>query len=159
MTIVTERLRLVPATVELVDADLEGRLAVAPDWPPEHHDEDVLRFTRDQLADPANAGWWLHYFVWTAGDIAVGTGGFVGPPGDDGTVEVGYSVVPSYQRRGIASEATRGLIEAARERGAKRVIAHTLPELVPSIGVLVKLGFTADGEREPGVLRFALDLP
>ena len=165
MTIVTERLRLVPATLELIDADLQGWLGdalgapLAPDWPPEHHDEQVLRFTREKLADPAQAGWWLHYFIWAADDVAVGTGGYVGPPGADGTVEVGYSVVPSYQRRGIASEATQGIIDAAWERGAQRVVAHTLPVLPPSIAVLVKLGFRPAEPREPGVLAFTLERP
>ena len=163
-TIATERLRLVPATVALVDAELAGpeRLAAAlgaalpPDWPPEHHDEDVLRFTRERLSeDPAADGWWLHHVVWTAAPPAtlVGTCGFKGPPAD-GVVEVGYSVVPSWQRRGIATEATSGLLDAARARGATAAVAHTLPHLTPSIGVLEKLGFATAEPPEPGVLAF-----
>lgn len=36
-----------------------------------------------------------------------------------------------------------------------RVIAETLPELLPSIGVLEKTGFEQiDGGSEPGVLRY-----
>jgi hypothetical protein len=56
----TSRLRLVPATRAIVDAELEGheRLAevlaavLPPDWPPEHHDIETLRFWRDASADP-----------------------------------------------------------------------------------------------------------
>jgi RimJ/RimL family protein N-acetyltransferase len=164
----TPRLRLVPATPSLVDAELAGpeRLAAAlgvalpTDWPPEHHDAQVLRFTRDALATPGAEAWWMHWFCWTGPPepTVVGTGGYVGPP-EDGTVEIGYSVVPSWQRRGIATEASRALVDAAWERGARRVIAHTLPHLAPSIGVLERLGFARDGEPEPGVLRFALERP
>jgi RimJ/RimL family protein N-acetyltransferase len=39
----------------------------------------------------------------------------------------------------------------------RRVIAETLPELTPSIGVLRKCGFRFIGEgSEPGVIRFAI---
>jgi RimJ/RimL family protein N-acetyltransferase len=160
--IVTERLRLVPATLARIDAELAGteRLgavlgaAVPDDWPPEHHDADVLAFTRARLVeDPAADGWWLHDVVWAAGPVVVGTCGLKGPPAD-GVVEVGYSVVPSWRRRGIATEATRGLLDAARARGATTAIAHTLPHLTPSIGVLEGLGFTPAEPPEPGVLAF-----
>jgi len=161
----TERLTIVPATPELVDLELAGadRLAEAlhaeppDDWPPEHHDADVLRFVRATLDDPSAAGWWLHYLALDEDGrrVLVGTAGFKGPPAD-GVVEIGYSVVASRQRRGIATEACRALIERAWSRGADVVLAHTLPHLEASIGVLRKLGFEADGEPQPGVLRFAL---
>ena len=76
-----------------------------------------------------------------------------GPPAD-GVVEVGYSVVPSWQRRGIATEAVRGLLDAARARGARAAAAHTLPHLTPSIGVLTGLGFDRTDPPEPDVLAF-----
>jgi RimJ/RimL family protein N-acetyltransferase len=158
---------LVPATPELVDDELSDPALLAErlgaelpaDWPPEHHGEQVLEFTSKALEDPAAAGWWLHWFVWLEGErrVLAGTGGFKGPP-DDGVVEIGYSVVPSWQRRGIATDAIREFIARARERGARAVIAHTLPSLEPSIGVLRKLGFEPAGSPEPGVIGFRLDL-
>jgi RimJ/RimL family protein N-acetyltransferase len=74
----------------------------------------------------------------------------------DGAVEIGYSVVPSWQRRGVATEACKALIEGAWGRGARAVVAHTLPELEPSIGVLRKLGFSRAASQEPGVIAFEL---
>ena len=100
-------MRLVEATPAMVDAELEGRLAealgasLAPDWPPEFHDEKTLRFTRDALARPGAEGWWLHYILHE--DVAAGVCGFKGPPAD-GVAEIGYSVVPSMQRRGLATD-------------------------------------------------------
>ena len=153
------RVKLVPATVAHVDAELESaeRLAAVigaslpPDWPPEHHDRAALERTRDALGDPGSSGWWLHYFV-SDGQLA-GVGGFVGPP-RDGVVELGYSVVPSLQRRGIATAAVAELIERALGRGAHTVTANTLPELEPSIGVLRKLGFEAAEPARDGVISF-----
>jgi RimJ/RimL family protein N-acetyltransferase len=173
--LVTPRLRLIPATTDLVDAELRSAQALgdalgarlADDWPPEHHTEAMLRRTRAALERPGAAGWWLHWIAWTADGrpVLVGTCGFKGPPTSPptppagGTVEIGYSVVPSWRRRGIATEAARALADAARARGAGRVIAHTLPHLEPSIGVLRRLGFEPGPPPEPGVLAFVLPLP
>jgi RimJ/RimL family protein N-acetyltransferase len=41
--------------------------------------------------------------------MVIGDVGFVGPPGEDGVVEIGFSVIPSYRGRGIATEAVRAL--------------------------------------------------
>ena len=149
----------------MIDAELEGHdrlaeeldVAVPGDWPPEHHDADTLRFSRDALSRPGAAGWWLHYIVLVdaARPTLVGTAGYKGPP-SDGSVEIGYSVVPSQRRRGIATEASAALIEEAWRRGADAVVAHTLPHLEPSIGVLRKLGFEPSEPPEPGVLAFTL---
>ena len=161
----TSRLGLVPATSAMITAELEdaAQLAkildaeLAPDWPPEHHDSDTLRFWRDSLRRPGAAGWWLHYAlrIRSGSSTVVGSVGYKGPP-KDGVVEIGYSVVPSWQRQGLATEACRALIESAWRRGTEVVVAHTLEGLEPSIGVLRKLGFSASAGPEPGVLAFTL---
>ena len=168
--ILTERLALIPATPELVRAALAdknelgaGLHAVVPStWPPEYLDDASLHFTLDRLAGgPGNFGWWLYFIVLKDGQqrrTLIGSGGYKGPPSDDGVVEVGYGIVSDHRRRGYAVEATRGLIaKAFVESKVNRVIAETLPELIPSIGVLTKCGFRLIGEgSEPGVIRFEL---
>jgi RimJ/RimL family protein N-acetyltransferase len=129
---------------------------LAVDWPPEHHDRDTLRFWRDALEQPRAAGWWLHYALHVrrgGGSTLVGSVGYKGPP-KDGVVEIGYSVVPSWRRQGLATEACLALIESAWRRGATEVVAHTLAGLEPSIGVLRKLGFVASVSSDPDVLAF-----
>lgn len=165
-TIATPRLRLIPALPPLIAAELEGpdRLAalldarIPADWPPEHHDRETLEFWRDRLLEPSAAGWWLYYarLAEPEHQTLVGSVGYKGPP-HDGVVEIGYSVVPSWQRLGLATEASRALIEAARRRGASVIVAHTLEQLVPSIRVLRKLGFEPTESSEPGALEFRLD--
>jgi RimJ/RimL family protein N-acetyltransferase len=71
-------------------------------------------------------------------------------------VEIGYSVVPSWQRRGLATEASGALIEAAWDHGAQVVIAHTFAHLEPSIGVLRKLGFERSESSDGDELEFRL---
>jgi RimJ/RimL family protein N-acetyltransferase len=69
------------------------------------------------------------------------------------------SVVPSFQRRGIASSATAQVIDRARAERRHRFM-HAFPavENVPSNGTCRKLGFTLLGEidfpaRRGGVVR------
>ena len=137
--------------------------AVVPEtWPPDLLDEPALRFTLGRLgAGLEQAGWWMYFVILPdaeGGRTLVGSAGYKGPPSADGTVEVGYGIVGDHQRRGYASEATRGLVTRAFAHPAvRRVIAETLPELTPSIGVLHKCGFHLIGEgSEPGVIRFEL---
>ena len=164
----TERLELVPGSVELLDAALAGpdtlarvlRARVPASWPPEYVDAAALQFTRDHLAaHPVEAPWWMYFIVLrhTPDErLLIGTSGYKGPPSEDGAVEVGYSVVAEHQRRGYASEAVEGLVRYAFAQPAVgRVIAETLPDLLPSIAVLRKSGFERAGEgSEPGVIRF-----
>ena len=164
-TLTTSRLRLVSATVALITAELEApdRLAAAldadlpRDWPPEHHDVDTLKFWRGELSQPGTEGWWLHYVLVADASrpVLVGTVGYKGPP-TDGVVEIGYSIIPSWRRQGLATEACQALIESAWIRGAQVMVAQTLLGLEPSIAVLLKLGFVPSDSPEPGVLAFAL---
>ncbi len=168
--IATERLQLVPATQDSTRAALEGEPALAAilgvfvpaTWPPVFLDPPSLEFTARRLAEgPEQAGWWLHFVVLAhgaAGRTLIGSAGYKGPPSPDGTVELGYGIVPDHQRQGYASEAVRGLLaHAFAVPAVQRVIAETLPELTPSIGVLRKCGFRLVGEgSEPGVIRFEL---
>ncbi len=88
----------------------------------------------------------------------IGTCRYAGPPSYDGTVEVGYSVLPEFRRQRYATEAVAGLLRrASADPRVARVIAETLPSLRPSIGLVEKSGFTFIGEgSEPGVIRYAL---
>lgn len=60
------------------------------------------------------------------------------------------------QGRGYATEATRGLIDRAfLDPRVERVVATTLPDRVPSIRVVEKLGFErAEAASEPGTIQF-----
>ena len=139
---------------ELLDA------RVPESWPPELYDDDARLYTLNVAeTDHYRAGWCMYYVV-VEGDTpeVAGLVGYKGGPGDDGTVEVGYGMIPGHRRRGYASEATAALVERAFGHPAvTRVIAETMPGLVASIGVLHKLGFTLEGDgSEPGVIRFTL---
>lgn len=155
LEIFTERLRLVA-----VDADLSGlqlgdpgaffeKLGVSRPlvWPPELMDRAALEWAHGKLeSEPGNPGWLFWIFILTGGggekDAVCGAGGFKGPPDEEGAVEIGYSVLGDYRSKGIASEASRALIAwAARSGKVRRIIGHTLPDLMASRRVLEKTGF------------------
>jgi [ribosomal protein S5]-alanine N-acetyltransferase len=163
-----ERLALAPATCEALQAELDNdlprlgdvlRARVDPTWPPALYGPQAAQFMLDLLArDPASANWGTHYFVLKGGwPTLIGVGGYKGAA-RDGDIELGYSVVSAHQRRGYASEATRMMTARAfTDPGVQRVIAHTLAELTPSIGVLEKCGFRLQpNTKEEGAIMYAL---
>jgi RimJ/RimL family protein N-acetyltransferase len=138
---------------------------VAAGWPPELYDADAVRWTlRWMEAHPDEVRWGFHYFVERepeTGDRVIGAGGYTGGPDATGTVELGYSVVPERRRRGFAREAVDGLLAHAFASDAvTRVIAHTLVELAPSIGVLRSAGFRFVGvghdPEEPSAVQYEI---
>jgi RimJ/RimL family protein N-acetyltransferase len=165
----TSRLRLVAMTPELGRAETDrGALARAlgaeiPDgWPPpEMH--QALGVWSDALAErPELAGWVNWYWLRTApgSEVLVGYGGFKGPPGTDGVVELGYAVLDDHQRRGYATDAIAALLEWAwQEPRVARIDAETRHELRPSVQLLAKLGFRPLPQTDPEVLRYGLDRP
>lgn len=165
----TTRLEVISATLDMARAERDDparmprdyAIRLAQPWPPPLNDEASLAWSISVLeAHPALPGWGFWYFCLPGSDetpaLAIGNGGFKGPPDPDGTVEVGYSVLEEYQRQGYASEAVAALIAwAFTQPSARRIIAETYPELIGSLGVLKKLGFKPiDGGSEPGVIRF-----
>ena len=63
------------------------------------------------------------------------------PAGPDGVVEIGYTVVPAWRGRGVASRACGLIVEQAWRDGAEIVIAETDDDNVASQAVLLRNGF------------------
>ena len=95
-------------------------------------------------ADP----WKFGFLVLHIADrLVIGSGGFKGPPGADGLVEIAYGIAPDWRGRGFATEVARALTAHALDDGRVRVVcAHTLPEANASTRVLAKSGFRFVGE-------------
>jgi RimJ/RimL family protein N-acetyltransferase len=173
ISIPTSRLVLVAVTLDMQVAELEDRSRFAThldadvpvDWPPPLNDEASMHWTLNYLREhPRDEGWAKWYFLLSrpgGRPILIGNGGFAGAPTDDGTVELGYSIMESYQRQGFAPEAVRGMIAwAFAHAHVTRLIAHTLPDLRPSIRVLEKCGFRFAGAgSEEGTIRYELLRP
>jgi [ribosomal protein S5]-alanine N-acetyltransferase len=103
----------------------------------------LIQMQTSQLQHP-----WLPYlFIFLPDQALIGFGGFKSVPDAQRTIEVGYSVAPSYQNRGFATSVTRQFIAIAFESGlVDCVCAHTLAEPNASASVLVKCGMTQVSE-------------
>lgn len=161
-------LRLVPVTMDLLDAAIAGDDALAralghdvtPGW---MTFREALHATRNALAaSPGSSTWGTRLFVSGEPPELIGWGGFKGAP-EGGVVEIGYEIAESRRGRGLATAAARAMVaEACADEQVTRVIAHTLPERNASNRVLEKVGFSDDGDhREDGELvwRYVLVRP
>ena len=125
-----------PAADGFGDFVRNGAADVSPAW--------LARLETATVADP-----WIDGFalVHIASNTVIGSASFKGPPDRDGVVEVAYSVVPSQQGRGYATEATMALVTYAfADARVNIVCAHTLPWNDASGRVLAKCGFTRMGQ-------------
>lgn len=168
----TKHLDLMAATLDQVQAELASieQLAVLlgarvePGWPPGEYDRGAQEFFRDRLVEggPSVVGWYGWYAVLRGsgdqGPVLVGAGGYLGPPGEDGVVEIGFSVMPDWQGRGYATEMAEALVrKALADPGVHLVVAHTAPGNRASSRVLEKAGFCCVGEDgETGTVRFEI---
>jgi RimJ/RimL family protein N-acetyltransferase len=100
--------------------------------------------------------WGLFVIVETSSGLSVGGIGFKGAPNERREVEVGYGVCPSYQDRGVASEALGALCAFARGR-VDAIVAETDRDNVASQRVLEKCDFHSEGG-DHELLRWRRDL-
>ena len=170
ITFNTPRLLLIGADALLLRAELAGfqakthaALAVAieanvPDkWPPELYDEAAVEWMRQAtFALPLASIWRSYYIALKEPTLTlVGVAGYKYAPDAEGVVEIGYSVLASHQRQGIASEAVEALIAQAFAHGARAIAAETYPALVASLGVMRRAGMmTAGAGSENGTVRY-----
>jgi RimJ/RimL family protein N-acetyltransferase len=166
----TRRLELIAGTEAIVRAEMKDRSRFArllnaqvPEmWPPELNNDETIAFSLQHLEQaPDQAGWWVWYVILcyehAVGRVLIGNGGFKGKPAADGSVEIGYAMLPGFQNTGYATEAVGGLVAWAFQQPAvQRVTAETLPMLKSSLRVLEKNGFVQVGEMDDGTLRFEL---
>ncbi len=127
----------------LVDAKITG------EWPPSDWEPHVFDFILKQYAnEPQTLGW--HRYV-----VLVERFGFkrtlVGAAGafpkQFGDVEIGYSTLPEFQRRGYATAAARKIVEYLFTLETVRsVSAQTYRHLPESIKVMERCGLTYDGD-------------
>jgi RimJ/RimL family protein N-acetyltransferase len=129
---------------------------------PEHSDIDGLllpkseeiaprfwiKFVNDQLnQDPKNSFWWSPRLI-VVDRLIVGMIGFKSPPDSNGSVEIGYGIVPSQQEQGFATQAVKFLVkEGFSKAEIKMIVAYTMPMNSSSGRVLEKNQFMRDGSK------------
>jgi [ribosomal protein S5]-alanine N-acetyltransferase len=158
----TGRLELRPLPAAAAEALLNDRAEASrmlgADVPPEWPQRDLLDLLPAQArasVDDERFGVWVMIDRETRS--VVGDIGFLGPPDDARSVEVGYSVLPELRSRGYATEAARALVDwALQQPEVHVVVAGCEPGNLASIRTLERIGFERTGEAH-GEIRWRLD--
>ena len=152
----TERLELIAATLEHINAELNDLIffasminaEVSTEWPPGEYDKNAQEYFRDLLMKGGEVliGWLGWYAIKPSEEnqsaVLIGAGGYFGPPSETGELEIGYSVVPSYQKKGYATEIVKALVDiVGKDSRVKRILARTTDSNKASCKVLEKNGF------------------
>ena len=153
----TARLTILPLTLDLARAAVRDRAELARlldarvphDWPGPDF-AGYLPTLVELLAHDAELGRWVRLAVQTSERLLIGDMGFHGPPDEQGTVEIGYSIVPASRRQGYASEGVQALIAWAFDQPqVQRIIARCAPDNAASRRILEKAGLRQVGVADP----------
>lgn len=136
--IITNRLKIEIAS------DEEMRLLIE-----KQTDEEMKKAYGEMLAGcrahPENRQWYAVWFIRLYNGEVVGDYCFKGLQ-PDGSVEIGYGLLPQYWGNGYATEAIIAAVEwAIKQPGVKRIEAETDPDNAASQRVLQKAGFFPTG--------------
>lgn len=163
------RLRLVAITPEMLAAEQERDLQfhelqrllgarVTEEWPPEHWEPHVYHLILKQYEEHPDTIGWNRYVLLEdeAGDGSTLIGTLGGFPKADGDVEIGYSTLPAFQRRGHATAAVKVLVEWLLGcKGVRSVSAQTLVRQPESVKVMERAGLRLVGPGdEPESVRY-----
>lgn len=160
-SIVTERLRLRRSRPD--DAEVISRYRSDPEvnrqqgW--ERTDPESVRGDIEEMRSraPGEEGGWVQFTVEEreGGGRLVGDVGMSAADGEPGVLKIGYTIDPSFQGKGYATEAVRALVGYAFETlGADVVRAYASADNVASIRVAEHVGMRLierfEGEDEDG---------
>lgn len=160
-------LRLVAITPEMLLAEHSAdavelgwllRAKLTHEWPPVDWEPHVYRIIQKQYDEwPESFGW--HRYVVLEGGLGRSrtlVGAIGGFPRAAGDVEIGYSTLPGFQRRGYATAAAQTLVGwLLTQEGVRSVSAQTYPRVPESIKVMQRCGMQYVGEGDdPGTVRY-----
>ncbi|MGP4075095.1 GNAT family N-acetyltransferase [Halobacillus sp. K22] len=156
MSLYTERLQLMPVSIELAQTLMKNPLAFYykyqlpwnKNWP--HNGlKAIMPIYAEKLEhDEKELGFGPWIIMDATGDHVVGDIGFKGKPDDNGIVEIGYHIVNSERNAGYASEAVAHLCTwAFSHPEVKRVEAECDQGNIASQKVLINNGFLHTGKK------------
>ncbi len=130
----------------MLEGDLPRASAVTGvEVPPFFLTQDWLwRIRLNQIeTESVSAPWLVRAVIALPNQFVVGHAGFHGPPDRNGMVEIGYTILPEFRRRGYGRAAARELIRYAKEQPDVHVVRASIsPDNAASLALIRALGFT-----------------
>ncbi|MFZ4475264.1 MAG: GNAT family N-acetyltransferase, partial [Saprospiraceae bacterium] len=107
------------------------------------HFPEAFVWLRDYALEfPIDLRWWNYLVLHQKDHCIIGTCGYKGAPGPDGSVEIGYEIAEPYQNQKLGTEAAQALCTYAFTfEMVQSVCANTLAEENPSVKLLRTLNF------------------
>jgi RimJ/RimL family protein N-acetyltransferase len=150
--LVTTRLVLHPMSVMEAERVVAGKPNADDRWAFGYPAAGDVKGARDYLNHCANTGDphpFGNYEIRRREDgQAIGGVGFHRPPDENGSVTIGYALIPSVRGKGYASEALRALLQFARAHGVARVKGDADHDNIASQHVMAAAGMRLVGEDE-----------
>jgi ribosomal-protein-alanine N-acetyltransferase len=155
-TIETVRLHMIPFTPERMKLAISDKAKLAEicnvqvpdDWPQADLAEALPTMIEQAENEPIPADW--NGIIINKDDrTIIGDMGLKGGPNEEGSADVGYSIIPEYRNHGYATEMLRGLISwAFIDKDIKVITADCLDDNIGSIRVLEKAGLHRVGAED-----------
>ena len=161
----------IPSDERLLTAELESNESlsrllnaqIGNDWPPGEYDRNAIEYFLEQhkLKGSQSEGWFGWYVLAETEESKrelIAAAGYFGPPDEEGSVEIGYSIVESRRGKGAATEIVGFLVKNAFQDPRVLVIkARTTSDNPGSIKVLERNRFLLERKEEhSGTLSFIL---
>ena len=102
-------------------------------------DEFIMKYSVNSTGEVGN---WKQYGIYMidSNELA-GDCGYC--PDSENEAEIGYTISPGFQRRGLGTETVKALTDHLfKKKGIKKIIARTDPDNISSNKLLDKLGFS-----------------
>ena len=154
MNLVTENLRLVPCSVEMLQSLIDEAIdlteligAQVPEgWPAEELKEVAPYFIKILTESPDMKGRLCWFIVEKEQNVIIGSIGFKAKLDKNGTIEIGFGIDSAFRQKGYATEAVREIINWAFSRDdIQKVVAECEPDNKPSARVFEKAGMQKTG--------------
>ncbi|WP_404331668.1 GNAT family N-acetyltransferase [Mesobacillus maritimus] len=162
-SIKTARLEMITLSADMMEAILKGDRVLhekgnsyylAPEWPLEVY-KQFFSYKIERFRKFPHENEWEGVIIDRKDHLIVGDMGFKGGPNEEGIIDLGYSIVPSYQGKGYATEMGKAMVEwALTHSEVKKVVATCNPDNDASIRVLEKTGFKQTMQTEESIYWF-----
>ncbi len=167
---ILETKRLIISEFTLKDAPFVLKLLNTPTWLKYIGDrkvktlEDAEKYISEKLIKSYQTnGYGLFLVALKEGNASIGMCGLVNREDLD-DVDIGFAMLPEYERMGFGYESASAVINYARSNlDLKRIVGITVPENLSSIKLLEKIGLSFEkklewGEEEEELLLFGCNL-
>lgn len=144
----TSRLTLVTFTTELMQAAITDQLELAQITPykvaagyPSEKYKEIIPYKIKRYSEYPWENEWEGIIIHNASQTIMGDMGFRRKDGDQDQLELGYSIAPTYQGNGYATEMAKAMVKwGLKQQEIKKIVASCDPSNIASVRVLEKAG-------------------